>query len=493
MQVVDEVLGALPPVLVLVVVAALVAGEAAFVAGLVLPSATALVALGLLANEGVVGIGPALASAVVAGLAGGNFAFFAGQRKPPKEHKKAERLFERYGGRAVFLGQWVVGARTLVPRLAGRKRVPYRRFAAFHTPAVILWACWLVGASYFAGASYDVLAARAGRAGGALAVLTALIVALVLAGRWVGRHPLSGLRVRIPVPTPLMGVMARGRSSLAGAIERGRTPLAGVMERGRTPLAGVMERGRKPLAGVMILSPLLVSLGLLAGAAFLLVVAIPPIVRFSGLAEADEAVARWARGEWTSDGYLFALDLATSVSPEALLAVAAAISVGGWLFGHWCRGTRLDLPGFVRCLAPVLPMVILSITLELLNPVDWTQPDALVLPSLGEFDGPLPSAAAGSALATMAAGETARLAAVVGLLTWLIIQRIDSRRTQVALWTIAAIAVTVGAGSWVYLGWSRLSETVAAVLLGVAWAALNAGIWSTRRLITENRRTLALT
>ncbi|MFF5080369.1 DedA family protein [Actinoplanes sp. NPDC000266] len=456
MQVVDEILGALPPVLVMVVVAALVAGEAAFVAGLVLPSATALVALGLLANEGVVGIGPALASAVVAGLAGGNFAFFAGQRKPPKEHRKAERLFERYGGRAVFLGQWVVGARTLVPRLAGRKRVPYRRFAAFHTPAVILWATWLVGASYFAGASYDVLAARAGRAGGALAVLTALIVALVLAGRWVGRHPFSGLRVRIP-------------------------------------LTGVMARGRLPLAGVMVRSPLLVSLGLLAVAAILLVVAIPPVVRFSGLAEADEAVARWARGEWTSDGYLFALDLATSVSPEALLGVAAAISVGGWLFGHWARGTRPDLPGLFRCLAPVLPMAILSITLELLDPVDWTQPDALVLPSLGEFDGPLPSAAAGSALATMAAGETARLAAVVGLLAWLVVQRIETRRTQVALWTIAAIAVTVCSGSWVYLGWSRLSETVAAVMLGVAWAALNAGIWSTRRPIGENRRTLALT
>ncbi|MEU8815367.1 VTT domain-containing protein [Actinoplanes sp. NPDC048796] len=440
MQVVDEILGALPPVLVLVVVAALVAGEAAFVAGLVLPSATALVALGLLANEGVVGIGPALASAVAAGLAGGNFAYFAGQRKPPKANKKAERLFERYGGRAVFLGQWVVGARTLVPRLAGRKRVPYRRFAAFHTPAVLLWATWLVGASYLAGASYDVLAARAGRAGGALAVLTALIVALVLAGRWVGRHP-----VRLPVP----GFRVRG--------------------------------------------PLLVSVGLLAGAAFVLVVAIPPIVRFSGLSEADEVVARRARGEWTSDGYRFALDLATSVSPEALLGVAAAVSLGGWLLGHRRRATRPDLPGLLRCLAPVLPMVILALTLELADPVDWTQPGALVLPSPGEFDGPLPSAGSGSALATLAAAETARLAAVIGLLTWLIMRKIRFRRTRVALWTVAAIAVTVCAGSWVYLGWSRLSETVAAVLLGAAWAALNAGIWSTRQPVGENRRTLALT
>ncbi|GAA0516578.1 hypothetical protein Ade02nite_25280 [Paractinoplanes deccanensis] len=439
MQVIDDVLGALPPALVCVVVAALVAGEAAFVAGLVLPSATALVALGLLANEGVVGIVPALVSAVVAGLAGGNFAYFAGQRKPPKQHKKAERLFERYGGRAVFLGQWVVGARTLVPRLAGRKRIPYRRFAAFHTPAVILWALWLVGASYLAGASYDVLAARAGRAGGALAVLTALVVALVLAGRWFGRHPFP---VRLPV---------------------------------------VNVRSRLPL-----------SLGALAGLAFLLVALIPPIVRFSGLSAADDAVAEWARGEWTSDGYLFALDLATSVSPEALLAVAATISVGGWLLGHRWRGTRPDWPGLFHCLAPVLPMAILAIVLVLLDPTDWTRAEPLILPSPAEFGGPLPSVDAGPAIATYAAAETARLAAVIGLLTWLI-TRPFARRTQVALWTTAAACVTVCAGSWVYLGWSKLSETVAAVILGIAWAALNAAIWSTRRPSEENRRTLALT
>ncbi|MEV4345315.1 DedA family protein [Actinoplanes sp. NPDC049596] len=442
MQVVDEVLGALPPALVCVVVAALVAGEAAFVAGLVLPSATALVALGLLANEGVVGLVPALASAVAAGLAGGNFAYFAGQRKPPKEHKKAERLFERYGGRAVFLGQWVVGARTLVPRLAGRKRLPYRRFAAFHTPAVILWATWLVGASYFAGASYDVLAARAGRAGGALFVVTALVVAMVLGGRWFGRRPVAARRI---------------------------------------------------IRGPDIRGPLLVSLGVLVMSAFVLVVVIPPVVRFSGLAEADAAVAEWARGQWTSDGYLFALDLATSVNPEALLGVAAVVSVGGWLVGHWWRRSRPDLAGFFRRLAPVLPMVILTAVLELIDPVDWTRPDALVFPSPGEFDGPLPSADAGSALATLAAAETACLAAVAGLLTWLIVQRVAGRRAQATLWTVAAIVVTVCAGSWVYLGWSRLSETVAAVVLGVSWAALNAGIWSTRPKIDENRRTLALT
>ncbi len=62
-----------------------------------------------------------------------------------------------------LIGVWIaaVGARTLVPRLAGMNGVPYRRFAAWHTPAAVGWSLWLVVGSYLAGASYDVLAARA--------------------------------------------------------------------------------------------------------------------------------------------------------------------------------------------------------------------------------------------------------------------------------------------------------------------------------------------
>ncbi|MGK5680645.1 DedA family protein [Actinoplanes sp. URMC 104] len=424
---VDDLLGALPAGLVLVVVAALVVAEGALLAGLVLPSATALVALGLLANEGVVGIVPAVLVAVAAALLGGSGGYFAGRRKPVRRARgrhwpRAEKIFGRYGGGAVFFGQWVAGTRTLMPRLAASRGVPYRRFVAFHSPAAVGWSLWLVLGSYAAGASYDVLAARAGRAGGALAVLTCLLAALVLAGHRLGRHPLS-----LPA---------------------------------WPPLAERADRTVRLSAG----------LGALVVAAALLAVVIPLIVELSGLSAADEAVARWARDQWTSDGYRFALELATKPSPELLLAVAGALALG---LAWWRRTDLLD------ALAPLAPPAVLMVVLAVAAPPSWQSPPEVVLPSAAEYDGPLPLAGAGAAPAGLATAQTAQLAVLAGLLAWQLGRRLAWPH-RVAVGTAAAALLTVCAGSWVYLGWSRLSETIAAVLLGGAWAVLNGAVWQAR-------------
>jgi undecaprenyl-diphosphatase len=103
----------------------------------------------------------------------------------------------------------------------------------------------------------------------------------------------------------------------------------------------------------------------------------------------------------------------------------------------------------------------------------------VVFPSVAEFDGYIPFDAAGP-MAALAAGHTAQLAAAVGLLAWMLAAHLPWK-WRVAVWTAAAIYVVVCAGSWVYLGWSRTSETVAAVMIGAAWAALNGAIWTAPR------------
>jgi len=472
MQLIDDLLAGLPPLLVYVVVGALVTGEVAITAGLVLPSATALLALGLLANAGTVGIVPALGTAVGAAWLGGTIAYHSGRRSGPaartsrlgrwigpRRWDRADRLFARHGGRAIFLGQWVVVARTLAPRLAGMNAVPYRRFAAWHTPAAALWATWLVGASYALGASYDRLASRVGHASGALAVLVGMIVVLVLAGRWIGRHP-----------DPVRAF---------GALLRRIVPA-------RRAVPHRSWRGH-PL---LDLASSVVPLALVA---VLLVVLTPVVVRFSGLAAIDAAVAGWARSEWTSDGYLFALQAATSAAPEILIAAAAGVLLVRWWWMRRRESRRLhrhDAVDLLGALGPVLPFVVFAGVLDWLVPTvphvrafapdGWRAPDSITFPSIAEFDGSLPPADALGALAGLAAGETAQLAAAVGLLTWLLARRLPWS-LRVTAWTAAAIYVTVCAGSWVYLGWSRTSETVTALMLGAAWTALNAAIWSGRR------------
>jgi membrane protein DedA with SNARE-associated domain len=442
----------LPPLLVYLVVGALVAAESAVVAGLVLPAATALIALGLLANAGTVRVVPAAVTGVVAAWAGGSLAYRSGRRHGPrlrgtrlgrwigeKRWDRAERLFGRFGGRAIFMAQWIVGARTLVPRLAAMNGVSYRRFIAWQMPSAVLWSGWMVGASYAAGASYDLLADRAGRAGGALAVLVALIVVLVLAGRWLGRHPTV---VRRP----------RGRVLVSYGRLRFRPTAA-------TPLVD-----------------LVLSVGALCALATLLVLLIPLVLRFSGLSAVDNYVGDWARGQWTSDGYRFALETATFADPGVLFAVALVVSaVRGWR-------RRRSGAGVLSAVGPVLPVVVLAAALSWATPPAWQvwqAPSSVMFPSSTEFDGYIPFNAAGP-MASMAAGHTAQLAGAIGLLAWLLAGRLPWK-WRVAVWTTAAAYVVMCAGSWVYLGWSRTSGTVAAVLIGVAWAVLNAAIWSAPR------------
>jgi membrane protein DedA with SNARE-associated domain len=452
MGILHHLLGGLPPVLVYLVVGGLVAAESAVVAGLVLPAATALIAIGLLANAGTVQVVPAAVTGVVAAWAGGSLAYRSGRRHGPrlrttrlgrrigeKRWERAERLFTRFGGRAIFMAQWIVGARTLVPRLAAMNGVSYRRFIAWQMPSAVLWSGWMVGASYAAGASYDLLAARAGRAGGALAVLVVLIVALVLAGRWLGRHPTVVHR-------------ANGRAFISfGRLKFRRTAAAPLVD-------------------------LVLSVAALCVLATVLVLVIPLIMRFSGLSAVDSAIGDWARGQWTSDGYRFALETATFADPGVLFGVAVVVSaVRGWR-------RRKSGAGVLSAFGPVLPVVVLASALAWATPPAgpiWEAPSAVVLPSSTEFDGYIPFNAAGP-MASLAAGHTAQLAGAIGLLAWMLAGRLPWK-WRVAVWTVAAAYVVVCAGSWVYLGWSRTSETVAAVLIGVAWAVLNAAIWSAPR------------
>ncbi|MEH1124369.1 DedA family protein [Micromonospora sp. CPCC 206061] len=118
----EDVLGSLPPVLVYLLVATLVTVEVAVTAGLVLPAATALIALGLLANAGTVGIVPSIGVAIASAWLGGSIAYHSGRRLGPrtrtnrlsrwigpKRWERADRLLARYGGRAVFVGQRDLG------------------------------------------------------------------------------------------------------------------------------------------------------------------------------------------------------------------------------------------------------------------------------------------------------------------------------------------------------------------------------------------------
>jgi len=180
----------------------LAALEAAAFVGLVIPGETAMLLGGVLASTGHAGLVAMMAAASGGAIVGDSVGYEigrhlgdplrrgrAGRRIGEQRWQQAQDYVRRRGGRAVFLGRFVGVLRALVPAIAGAARMPYRTFLPYNAAGGIVWASGFVFAGYLAGHSYRRVADLAGRAGLLLGVVVIVVGALVLAARWVARHP----------------------------------------------------------------------------------------------------------------------------------------------------------------------------------------------------------------------------------------------------------------------------------------------------------------
>ncbi|HET7071715.1 MAG TPA: DedA family protein [Nocardioides sp.] len=185
-KVVDTLLS-VPPWIALLIIAALVFGEAALFFGFVLPGETAVVYGGVLADAGKVSVALVLAVVILAAVAGDSVGFEVGRalgprlvrapvlRNHPERFADAQAYLRRRGGRAVVAGRFTAFLRAVMPGLAGASLMRYRRFLAFNVIGGVLWgtACVLLG--YFAAHSIS-------RITHALGVTSAAVVALIAVG-----------------------------------------------------------------------------------------------------------------------------------------------------------------------------------------------------------------------------------------------------------------------------------------------------------------------
>src|SRR5215467_5030722 len=141
-KVVDTLL-AVPPWIALLIIAALVFGEAALFFGFVLPGETAVLYGGVLAEAGRISVALVLAVVVVAAVIGDSVGFEVGRklgprivrapvlRNHPDRIAEAQGYLRKRGGRAVFVGRFTAFLRAVMPGLAGASRMHYPRFLAF--------------------------------------------------------------------------------------------------------------------------------------------------------------------------------------------------------------------------------------------------------------------------------------------------------------------------------------------------------------------------
>jgi membrane protein DedA with SNARE-associated domain len=183
----DSLLSVPSPV-VLLVVGALVFGEAAVFLGFVFPGETAVLLGGFLASNGHVSVIALGVVVVAAAIVGDSVGYEVGKRFGPRLlrlrlFRRHERRVERArafldgrGASAIFIGRFTAFLRAVTPGLAGLSGMRYRRFLAYNAAGGVVWGVGCVVGGYLAGSSYKQVAHYLGQGGAVAAGLMVLVV-----------------------------------------------------------------------------------------------------------------------------------------------------------------------------------------------------------------------------------------------------------------------------------------------------------------------------
>jgi membrane protein DedA with SNARE-associated domain len=195
---VDAFLIAIPPLVVYLTVGLVVGIESL---GVPLPGEIVLVSAALLASRHELAVSPGwvAAAATTGAIVGDSIGYgighrfgmslfdWAGRRMPrhfSRAHvSAAERLFDRWGMLAVFLGRFIALLRIFAGPLAGALRMHYRRFLAANALGGITWAVGTTFAVYLLGIVAERWLQRFSYLGLIAAVLAGLGIGLVVRRR----------------------------------------------------------------------------------------------------------------------------------------------------------------------------------------------------------------------------------------------------------------------------------------------------------------------
>jgi membrane protein DedA with SNARE-associated domain len=195
---VASLLQSIPPFAVYVIVGAVIGVESL---GIPLPGEIVLVSAALMSSHhelavNPVGVGTA---AVIGAVVGDSIGYTIGRRfgmplfdrlgrRFPKHFGPghvllAERLFERWGARAVFFGRFIALLRIFAGPLAGALKMRYPRFLAANVSGAVCWAGGTTALVYYAGVAAERWLSRFSWIALVVAVVGGIIAALLLRER----------------------------------------------------------------------------------------------------------------------------------------------------------------------------------------------------------------------------------------------------------------------------------------------------------------------
>ncbi|BAV42160.1 DedA family protein [Mycobacterium ulcerans] len=195
---VEALLHTIPPLAVYILVGAVVGVESL---GIPLPGEIVLVSAALLSSHHELAVNPVGvgAATVIGAVIGDSIGYTIGRRfgmplfdrlgrRFPKHFGPghvalAERLFSRWGSRAVFFGRFIALLRILAGPLAGALKMHYPRFLTANVSGAICWAGGTTALVYYAGMAAEHWLQRFSWVGLVIAVVGGLIAAILLRER----------------------------------------------------------------------------------------------------------------------------------------------------------------------------------------------------------------------------------------------------------------------------------------------------------------------
>jgi undecaprenyl-diphosphatase len=173
--------------------------ETAFFLGLIAPGEFTVILGGFIAGQGVINVWALGAIVFVCACAGDTTSYILGRRLgrefllrhgpqfgvSEKRLEQVEQFFATHAGKTILVGRFIGVVRALAPFLAGSSKVPARRFIPYDYAAAAIWTVACVGLGYIFWRSFDRVVSFAKRGVFAFGVAVALVVAAVLAYRWL--------------------------------------------------------------------------------------------------------------------------------------------------------------------------------------------------------------------------------------------------------------------------------------------------------------------
>ncbi len=146
----------------------IVFAESGLLVGFFLPGDTLLLFSGFFAAQGDLPLGWLLLVIVSAAIVGDNVGYSIGRRTGHRVFKKedgiffhqdhimrAEKFYEKHGGKTIILARFIPVVRTFAPLVAGVGKMPRRRFMAFNVVGALLWGVGVTLIGYFLGGYFD--------------------------------------------------------------------------------------------------------------------------------------------------------------------------------------------------------------------------------------------------------------------------------------------------------------------------------------------------